>query len=117
MVAKTNGAHEAKSQKQQSEGARSREVSTQKIHAALQKLKSDSNGRELELLNLVASIYESMKDTYESAYESVIGTKDLAIEKTQDAVTTVNNSVHSHPWHYIGGAALIGFLSGLFIRR
>lgn len=117
MVAKTNNAHGPESQKQQSAGSRSRQASAQQIHAALQKLKNDSNGRELELLNLVASIYESMKDTYESAYESVIETKDVAIEKTQDAVTTVNNSVHSHPWHYIGGAALIGFLSGLLIRR
>lgn len=76
------------------------------IHAALKKLKDDSNAKEVELIELVASIYEAAKETQERS-----------VEKVHDMKTAVNKSVHSHPWHYIGGAVFCGFLAGLFIRR
>lgn len=78
----------------------------QQIHSALQKLRNDSNGRELELIDLIASIYDTAKDA-----------KDSAVEKTQDTMITLNNSVHSNPWYYISGAAVVGFLCAMFVRR
>ncbi len=86
--------------------ARGRITENQDIHAALQKLKDQSNAKELELIELISSIYESVKDKQERA-----------VEKIADTATVVNNEVHSHPWRYIGGAALCGFFAGLFFRR
>lgn len=76
------------------------------IHTALKKLKDESNAKEIELIEIVSSIYEKLKET-----------KDQAVDKVQDAAGVVNTSVHLHPWSYIGGAALCGFLAGLFLRR
>lgn len=80
--------------------------SNQNIHHALKKLRDEANAKELELLDLVASIYESVKNT-----------QDKAFEAAKDTATTVNTSVHLHPWYYIGGAAVCGFLTGMLIRR
>jgi len=80
--------------------------SNQNIHHALKRLRDEANAKELELLDLVASIYESVKKT-----------QDKALEKVQDSATIVNTSVHLHPWYYIGGAAVCGLLAGIFLRR
>lgn len=76
------------------------------IQAALKKLKNESNAKEVELIELIASIYENLKES-----------KDSAVDKVQDTANSVNTSVHLHPWAYIGGASLCAFFLGLFIRR
>jgi ElaB/YqjD/DUF883 family membrane-anchored ribosome-binding protein len=80
--------------------------SNQNIHQALKKLRDDANAKELELLDLVASVYESVKKT-----------QDKAFDTAKDAATTVNTSIHLHPWYYSGGAAAVGYLAGLIVRR
>ncbi len=60
--------------------ARGRITENQDIHAALQKLKDQSNAKELELIELISSIYESVKDKQERA-----------VEKIADTATVVNN--------------------------
>jgi ElaB/YqjD/DUF883 family membrane-anchored ribosome-binding protein len=81
-------------------------VAGEKIQAAISKLKTESNAKEKELVELVSSIYETVKETQEKAVDKVV-----------DTASTVNEAVHSHPWPYIGGAALGGFLLGMFSRR
>lgn len=76
------------------------------IQAALRKLKNDANAKELELIKLVASIYESVKDKQDKAKESI-----------EDAASVVNTSVHLHPWRYISGAVLGGVLVGCILRK
>jgi ElaB/YqjD/DUF883 family membrane-anchored ribosome-binding protein len=76
------------------------------IKSALKKLKDESNAKELQLIELVANMYENLKET-----------KDHAVETAHDTCNNVNTSVHMHPWSYIGGAALVGFLAGMFLRR
>ena len=86
--------------------ARTRTTAPQDIHAALRKLKDQSNAKEIELIELISNIYESIQE------------KQVAVvEKIEDSATVVNTSVHLHPWRYIGGAALCGFLAGFFFRR
>jgi ElaB/YqjD/DUF883 family membrane-anchored ribosome-binding protein len=79
---------------------------TDKIHAALKKLKDESTAKEMELIELVSSIYETVKEK-----------KDMAVEKVKDTASTVNTSVHLYPWRFIGGGALLGFIIGRFLRR
>lgn len=76
------------------------------IHAALKKLKDKSNEKEIELIELVANVYETLKETEEKA-----------IEKVRDTTSMVNTSVHMHPWYYVGGAAALGIVVGLILRR
>ncbi len=76
------------------------------IRETLRKLKTESNAKELELIDLISSIYEKFHNI-----------KEKAANKVQDAADSVNTSVHLHPWGFIGGAALCGFLAGLIFRR
>lgn len=77
-----------------------------KLHAALKKLKNEANAKELELIELVSSIYESVQEK-----------KDEVIEKVKDTKTMVDTSVHLYPWRYIGGTALVAFILGRFLHR
>lgn len=77
-----------------------------KIHQALKKLKDESNAKELELIELISSMYEKVKDA-----------QDKAVDTVRDTASTINTSVHLHPWHYIGGTAVGAFLLGMLIRR
>lgn len=89
-------------------GAHTPETIPQKIEAALQKLGREATEKELELANLVASIYESVKETSDSMSEM----KEEAMTKARKAASSVNNAVRSRPWYYVGGAILIGFMGG-----
>lgn len=79
------------------------ESDTQKM---LLKLKDGANARERELVELVSSIYDKVKDT-----------ERKTVDKVKQTANTVNNSVHEYPWPYIGGAAVAGFLLGMCYRR
>lgn len=74
---------------------------SEKIDAAIKKLKTEATAKEMELIDLMTSIYESAIDK-----------KDEVVERVKDTASTVNTSVHLHPWRYIGGAALAGLIIG-----
>ena len=76
------------------------------IFAVLKKLANDTNEKELEMIDMATSVCDSVKDVTSST-----------VEKARVAAIKVNKSAHVHPWHYVGAAALIGFVSGLIIRR
>jgi len=77
-----------------------------KIHEALKKLKDESNAKDVEMIDLIASIYESLKEK-----------QSQTANKIEDAKAGIDTSVHLHPWYYIGGAALCGLLAGLLLRK
>ncbi len=81
-------------------------VVNDKIQAALHRLKATRTDKEVELIDLVSKMYDSFKEA-----------KEEAVEKMDDAMERVNESVHESPWRYIGGAAAVGFILGLFFRR
>ncbi|HXW52975.1 MAG TPA: hypothetical protein VEL47_02590 [Myxococcota bacterium] len=86
--------------------ATARKQKSDEIHKTLRKIKNEANAKEVELIELISSVYEKCHDT-----------KEKAANKVHDAANSVNASVHLHPWGYIGGAALCGFLVGLILRR
>ena len=76
------------------------------IQTALNKLKSSRTEKEVELIDLVSNMYNNLKEV-----------KEEATEKISDTIHSVNDSVHTKPWYYIGGAALGGFLIGMLFHR
>ncbi len=76
------------------------------IQTALNKLKSSRTEKEVELIDLVSSMYNNFKEV-----------KEEATEKISESLGYVNDSVHKRPWYYIGGAALGGFLIGMLFHR
>ena len=79
--------------------------SNEKIHEALDLLKEASQEKRVELMEIIAGLYEKAKDA-----------QSAAADKVKAAATTVNDSAHDKPWIYVGGAALVGFVVGLFVR-
>lgn len=77
-----------------------------KFYASLKKIKEKADAKEMELIDLIASAYEKAQET-----------KERAVEKVKDTAACVNNSVHLHPWCYIGSAAICGFLMGLLLHK
>jgi ElaB/YqjD/DUF883 family membrane-anchored ribosome-binding protein len=76
------------------------------VEAALRKLKDDADAKEMRIIEVISSMYETLKDSAETA-----------AHKVEDSAKTVNKSVHANPWAFIGGAAVCAFLLGLVVRR
>lgn len=76
------------------------------LSPALKKLKEQAGPKEAELIDVVNSMYDSFK-----------AVQSTTIQKVSDATHRVKESVQEHPWCYIGGAAAVGFLLGLGLRR
>lgn len=85
---------------------RKRHKDHKEFYAALQNIRDRADAKEEELIDLIGSIYETVKETQEKAVESLHHTAN-----------NINTSVHLHPWYYISGAAFVGFLAGLCARR
>jgi ElaB/YqjD/DUF883 family membrane-anchored ribosome-binding protein len=58
----------------------------------------------VELKNVATELYQDFKKTEEAA-----------VGKIKGAACYVNESTHSNPWPYIGGAAAFGIILGLLI--
>lgn len=76
------------------------------IRTALNKLKNEANAKEVEVIDMVTSFYENLKEK-----------QCKAINKVREHAKLVDDSVHSHPWCYIGGASLLGVIAGYLLHR
>ena len=81
---------------------------------------SQENGTELR--QMLANDYHGVKKavflaTPEGAWNSVKHAKNVAVDFTVDKAKDVDQSVHDHPWYYIGGAALISAIIGYLLGR
>jgi len=59
---------------------------------------------------------EGISQALTGLYESAQNAKREAARRVEETATRINDSAHDSPWHYIGGAALGGFIVGLILR-
>ena len=59
---------------------------------------------------------EMLKQASEIKRDEIMEAGRAAADQVKYAATAVNDSVHKKPWYYLGGAAFIGFLAGIFSR-
>jgi len=77
-----------------------------KLDQILSLLLEASHEKKVDLKQYVAGLYENLKSAEEAASS-----------KLKEAAGTVDQSAHEKPWIYIAGAALGGFIIGLFCHR
>ncbi len=77
-----------------------------KIQEALDMLKQAAKDKKVELVEMLQDIYADVKKAEEKA-----------VNRAKKAAHDVDESIHSNPWPYIGGAALAGLILGFWMRR
>ncbi len=92
--------------------------------AAAQKkdeLKSVMSDKYTHLRNMIMEtengFVRAVADTKKHAVEAVVHAKDIGTEKGLELARDVDKKVHSNPWPYIGGTAVIGLLLGFILAR
>jgi len=79
---------------------------SQKIQQALETLKEASEeGRE--------GVHQALEGLYETVQQAKKEARNRALQKASD----LDQQVRANPWAYLGGAAIGGFILGLFLRR
>ena len=102
------------------------------IDEALHILDEEAHYRAGELSKLIRSDFRNLSKTLKDVTSEVPGVMDdlgekslkwfntvkvKAKEASKDAVDSVDKSAHSHPWQYVGAAALVGGLLGFMAAR
>lgn len=102
-------------------------TSSESIAEALKLLEEAAEQKRGELKNLVSDKYthlrsvlaesesaliKSLSDATKHAAEAAKHAKEVSAEKTRVLAEAVDKNVHSNPWPYIGGTAVIALLLG-----
>jgi ElaB/YqjD/DUF883 family membrane-anchored ribosome-binding protein len=96
------------------------ETSAEKLDEALTLLNEVAAEKRDELQRLLSTKYTGLKSALggsaQASAEWLKHKGTAAVDTAKDAAATVDESVHKHPWPYIGGVALgaliVGFLMG-----
>jgi ElaB/YqjD/DUF883 family membrane-anchored ribosome-binding protein len=91
------------------------------LHEALAQLNEAAKVRREEVQQLIADKYSNLKSVLGGAAQaSTEWVKEEGREvgaKAKLAASTVDKHVRRYPWHYVGGAAMTGFVAALLLRR
>ncbi len=91
------------------------------LHQALAHLNEAARERREEIRKLVDEEYGHLRNAFGGAARASAGWMSEQGKEVTDTAkataTAVDKHVRSHPWHYVGGAAAAGFLTGLIIGR
>jgi ElaB/YqjD/DUF883 family membrane-anchored ribosome-binding protein len=94
--------------------------SAEKLQEAMDLLNETAREKREELLKLIDEKYTDLKSALVDAAQASAGLVskegELVAGTAKDAVTTADQSVHKHPWCYIGGAAAVGLIIGLLLK-
>ena len=84
-------------------------------------LKSVMSDKFTHLKNVIveteSGLVKSLADAKRHAAEAAVHAKEVSIEKARELAGDVDKKVHSNPWPYIGGTAVIGLLLGYILGR
>lgn len=96
-------------------------VGTEKLNEALAHLNEAAKERREELQTLLAEKYTDLKAALGGAAHA---SGDWVREQSREAgdaaklaASTVDHSVHKHPWYYVGGAAVGALILGFLLGR
>ena len=96
-------------------------ASTEKLNEALAHLNEAAKERREELQKLLAEKYTDLKAAFGGAAGASVnwmkeGGREVG-ETAKLAASTVDHSVHKHPWYYVGGAAVGALILGFLLGR
>jgi ElaB/YqjD/DUF883 family membrane-anchored ribosome-binding protein len=96
-------------------------ASTEKLNEALAHLNEAAKERREELNKLLAEKYTDLKSALGGAAGASAGWVKEQGKEVGDtaklAASTVDHSVHKHPWYYVGGAAVGALILGFLLGR
>ena len=107
-------------------------TSGQNIADALKLLEEAAKQKKDELKNVMSDKYttlrsvimetergflNSVSDAKKHAAELAAHAKDVGVEKACELSREVDKSVHSNPWPFIGGTAVVSLLLGYILGR
>ena len=86
-----------------------------------QELKNVVSDKYAHLRSVIAetegSISKSLCDAGKHAVDAAAHARDAGVEKAREIADDVDQNVHSRPWSYIGGTAVVGLLLGFMLGR
>jgi ElaB/YqjD/DUF883 family membrane-anchored ribosome-binding protein len=95
--------------------------SAEKLEEALALLNEAARDKREEVKKLITDKYtdltSALSDAADASGQWLKKEGKLATDSTKEAASTVNESVHKHPWPYIGGAAVGTLILGLILGR
>jgi ElaB/YqjD/DUF883 family membrane-anchored ribosome-binding protein len=107
-------------------------TSNEKLSEALKLLEEAAKEKKDEIRDLVADKYTHLKGAFlgaehsavealsaaqKRAVEAIVHAKEVSEEKVKKAAQAVDTQVHTNPWPYIGGTAVVALLFGYILGR
>jgi ElaB/YqjD/DUF883 family membrane-anchored ribosome-binding protein len=107
-------------------------TSSENIAEALKLLEEAAEQKKDELKSVMSDKYTHLRgmiletekgftrvlgDAKKHAVEAVVHAKDVSVEKSRAVAQEVDKSVHTNPWAYIGGTAVVGLVLGFVLAR
>jgi ElaB/YqjD/DUF883 family membrane-anchored ribosome-binding protein len=93
-----------------------------KADDAVKELKTMGESAKVALSEDYSSLKEAIVETNVAkkiveAKDKIVSATGAGVEKVKESAAVVDENVRSNPYHYIGGALVVGFLLGLLIGR
>ena len=94
----------------------------QKADDAVKELKAMGENAKIALSEDFTALKEAIVDTNVAkkivdAKDKIVSATGAGVEKVKEGAAVVDDNVRANPYHYIGGALVVGFLLGLLIGR
>ena len=105
-------------------------VSSEKVVEALELLNEAAKEKKEEVRKMISTKYKDLKESIfgsdikhsldtakKNAVEAAARARNLGEEKVKVLATQMDQNVHSNPWPYIGGAAIVALLLGYILGK